>query len=170
MDTVWYEGPSGDEFIPNPTADQMREVLGRDYDTYWGPYSPVGVLCWHEHPAQRARARAGLGTATQREQLLFIRHPKRGWFFEYSTSNRPEHQWLVPLDPAADRERYVKHWACGEPVHLLAGCFVPQAVAERVVADFLATRGPSPAVAWVPFESVRPRLDPTAYRERRRRT
>ena len=58
MDTVWYEGPSGNEFVPNPTADQMREILRREYGSYWGPYSPVGVLQWHRHPPQAESARA----------------------------------------------------------------------------------------------------------------
>jgi hypothetical protein len=165
-DNLWYTGPSGRD-IPNPTADQMLAFMRQGYD-HWGPYSPVGVLVWHEHPPQDVPTLVGLGTATQRQQLLFVRHPRRGWYFEYSTSNLPRRRWLVPLDPAADRGRYVRHWAYGERLHFLAGCFVPQPAAERVVLDFLATREPSPAVAWVPFESVAPRLDSSGYRERRR--
>jgi hypothetical protein len=123
----------------------MAEVMRRD-DDYWGPYSPVGVLAWHEHPHQDTPTQIGLGTATARQQLLFVRHPKRGWYFEYTTSNLPERRWLVPLDPAADRDSFVKQWACGEQLHVLAGCFVPQTVAGRVVADFLSSRKPSSVV------------------------
>jgi hypothetical protein len=103
------------------------------------------------------------------EVALAVRHPKREWYFEFSTSNLPDRRWLVPLDPAGDRDRYVGHWSYGGRLHFLAGCFVPQASAERVVADFLAIREPSPAVPWAEFESVRPRLSPDEYRLRRRR-
>ena len=168
MRTLWYTGPSGGEHVANPTAEQMVEFMRRGED-YWGPYSPVGELCWHEHPAQQTPSLGGLGTPTQREQLLFIRHPKRGWYLEYSTYNAPEKRWLVPLDPNASRDKYVKQWACGEQVHLLAACLVPAAAAERVVADFVATGEPSPAVSWVEYASVSPRLAPDEYRERRRR-
>jgi hypothetical protein len=46
--------------------------------------------------------------------LLFVRHPQRGWYFEYFVSNVPNSGWLVPLSPDADRNRYVKHWAYGD--------------------------------------------------------
>jgi hypothetical protein len=167
-DSLWYTEPSGHD-VPNPTADQMLGFMRQEYDDYWGPYSPLGVLVWHQHPPQDAPTLVGLGTATQRQQLLFVRHPRRGWYIEYSTPNLPERGWLVPLNPAADRDLYVKHWAHGEQLHFLTACFVPQAAAERVVTDFLATREPSPVVAWVPFESVSPRLDSSEYRKRRRR-
>ncbi len=70
MDTLWYAGPSGGEDVPNPTAEWMVEVMRRG-DDYWGPYSPVGVLCWHTHPAQRVPTRTGLGTATGGQEGLW---------------------------------------------------------------------------------------------------
>ena len=39
----------------------------------------------------------------------------------------------------------------------LAGCFVPQATAERVVRDFMADGEPSPAVQW--FSDILARMD-----------
>src|SRR6185437_16643128 len=99
-------------------------------------YSPVGVLCWYEHAPQKVPSRVGIGAREQREHLLFVRHAKRGWYFEYSTSNLPERRWLVPLDPNANRDRYIRQWAYGEQLHFLATSFVPQPVAEQVVADF----------------------------------
>jgi hypothetical protein len=158
-DTVWYEGPSGDEFIPNPTAEQMREVLGREYESYWGPYSPVGLLVWHRHPLQEHPTRDGLGTATQLHQLLFVVHPDRGFYFEYDD--------LVPYDPLADRGEWVEHWACGELMFFRAACFVPREVAERIVAEFLGAARPSPLVSWSRYSAVRSRLSPDEWRARR---
>jgi hypothetical protein len=113
-------------------------------------------------------SRFGIGTLEQRQQLLFVRHPKRGWYFEYSTSNMPERRWVVRLQAAADRGKYVKHWACGEQLRFLAGSFVDRPAAERVVLDFLATKQPSAVVPWADFATVRPRLDEDQYRELRR--
>jgi hypothetical protein len=166
-DSLWYTEPSG-QVVPNPTVAQMVVFLRQDYDAHWGPYPPLGILVWHRHPPQAAPTLVGLGTATLRQQLRFLRHPRRGWSFEYSPANLQARRWLVALDAAADRDRYVKHWAQGEQWYFLAACFVPPALAERVVTDFLATREPSPVVAWVPFGSVLPRLDAAEDRERRR--
>jgi hypothetical protein len=166
MDEVWYTEPSGNN-LPDPTAEQMIGFMRQEYDL-WGPSSPVGVLCRHKHPSKRRSSAVSTGTATQRQKLLFVRHPKRGWYFEYSTDNLPEQRWLVPLTPDANLTRYTKHWAYGNPVHLLVGCFVPQAIAERVVSDYLATHEPSPVVSWVSFDSVVPRLNPAGYRARKR--
>lgn len=167
MVTLVYTKPSGDD-LQSPTPEQVLNDLRQD-DGYRQGYSPVGVLCWHEHPESPPPSVA-LGTATQRQQLLFIRHPKQGWYFEYSTTNLVDRRWLVPLDPAAEPNRFVRQWAFGEQVHLFIGSFVPQTLAERIIADFLNTREPSPAVAWVAFNSVSPRLSPDDYRERRKQT
>jgi hypothetical protein len=169
METVWYAGPSGGEDVPNPSAEWMREVMRRDYDEHWGPYSPVGVLARHEHRAQKKLTRTGLGTQTQQSQLLFVRDPKRGWYFEYSTSNQPKDRWLVPLDPDGDREKWVKHWAYGEQLYFLAACFVPPEVAEQIVTDYLADGQPSRVVRWVNFERWYPRKDSESYREWRQK-
>ncbi len=166
MKAVWYTEPSGKRVF-EPSADAVLGFMRRGYDDYWGPYSPVGVLEWHEHRHRKVLAR-GPGTPTARQQLLFIRHPKRGWYFEYSTSNTTEDRCLVPLAPDADPDSFVTHWAYGEQLHILAGSFVPQAVAEGVVVYFLATAEPSPVVRWVSFDDVLPRLDSDGYRERRR--
>lgn len=166
MRAVWYTEPSGERMF-EPPADAGLGFMRRGYDDYWGPYSPVGVLEWHEHRQRTVLAR-GPGTPTARQQLLFVRHPKRGWYFEYSTSNAPDRRWLVPLAPGAKRDSFVKHWTYGVQLHFLAGSFVPQVAAERVVADFLATGEPSAVVEWVPFNDVLPRLDSDGYRDRRR--
>jgi hypothetical protein len=166
MKTVWFDGPCG-EYTPNPSAAWLHEVMRRD-EQYWGPYSPVGVLAWHKHRPQKELTRVGLGTRTQQSQLLFVRHPKRGWYFEYNTSNQPQDRWLVPLDSAADQRKWVKHWSYGEHMYFLAACFVPQGLAEQIVTDYLSNGAPSPAVQWVEYESVLPRKDPDSYREWRR--
>jgi hypothetical protein len=96
--------------------------------------------------------------------LFFVRHPRRGWYIEYdasfTTSKKPKRH-LVAIEPNADRNAWVEHWAEGEPSFFLAACFLPQAVAEQVVTDFLATRQPSPAVTWEPVDwSVHRREEP----------
>jgi hypothetical protein len=164
MHTLWYAGPSGGEDVPNPAAAWMHEVMRRGED-YWGPFSSVGVLCWHEHPPQRKLTRGGLGTATEVSQILFIRHAKRGWFFEFS-ADREQHRWLVPAPREGEPEKWVRQWAYGEQLCFLAGCFVPQEVAERIVEDFLATMEPSPSVRWVDFETLTPRRSSAPRRRR----
>jgi hypothetical protein len=142
--------------------------MRRGHD-YWGPYSPVGVLEWHEHRSRKVLA-LGPATRTARQKLLFVRHPRRGWYFEYSSSNHPVQQWLVPLAADADPDSFVGGWAFGEQLHFLAGSFVAHPVAEGVAAYFLATAEPSPVVPWASFNEVQPRLDSDGYRERRRRS
>jgi hypothetical protein len=166
MRAVWYSEPSGKKIF-DPSADAILGYMRRAYDEYWGPYSPVGSLQWHEHRSRKVLAR-GWATRTARQQLLFLRHPRRGWYFEYSSSNTPDCGTLVPLAADADPDSFVSHWAYGERLHFLAGSFVPQAVAEGVVAYFLATAEPSPVVQWASFNDVLPRLDSDGYRERRR--
>ena len=156
MDTVWYEGPSGKEFVPNPTAEQMREVLRRDYDSYWGPYSPVGLLVWYRNLPQEVPTRDDLGTATQLSQLLFVAHPDRGWYFEFG-------DW-VPYDADADREEWIEHWACGEPMFFRAACFVSLEIADRIVTEFLTTRQPLEVVPWAGVYTIRARLSPDQWR------
>lgn len=56
-------------------------------------------------------------------------------------------------------EWVLQHWAYGEEMFFLAACFVGQAVGEKVVADFLATKEPSSSVQWVEFETLSPRRD-----------
>src|SRR5437016_452107 len=102
MDTLWYEGPPDNEHVPNPSIEWLRDLMRSDYDDTWGPYSPVAVLCWHQHPKQKPLTRVGLGSRTERQQLIMVRHPKRGWYFEYSTSNEAEKKWVVPLNPKGD--------------------------------------------------------------------
>lgn len=166
MDTVWYTEPSGN-YLANPTAAFLVERMRQGVE-YWGPYSPVATLCWHEHPHQEVPSRVGTGTETMRQQLIAIRHPKRGWYFEYDTVNSPDPRWLVPLDPAADRDSFVTCWANGEQLHFLKGCFVPLPTAEQIVTEFLDSREPSTVVQWVPFDSILPRLGSDEYRERRK--
>ena len=60
MRTLWYEGPSGGEAIPNPTIEEMVERLRRGSE-YWGKFGPVGDLEWYEHPAQETPTKVGLG-------------------------------------------------------------------------------------------------------------
>jgi hypothetical protein len=167
VETLWCCDPDG-EWVPNPTTEQVVGFMRQDYDT-WGPYSPMIELAWHEHPPQSVPSMGGLGGASLRDQLLVVRHPDRGWFFEYS-SRRGAGRWLVPLDPSADQAEWVRHWVCGERTCFLAASFVGQAVGERVVADFLATKDPSPAVRWVEFESIHPRLEWTRWRKRQQQS
>lgn len=165
MEAVWYNGPSGGEHVRNPGPERMRGVMCRG-DDYWGPYSPVGTLAWHERSSPERSDGTGLGTATQLAQLLFIRHPEHGWYFEYSASDRSGHPWLVAVDDSADRGRWVKHWAYGEEVYLMAACFIRHRLAEEVVTGFLASRQPPPSVPWIPFETLTPRLDLDEYERR----
>jgi hypothetical protein len=165
METLWYTEPSGNE-IANPSAGQMIAFMRQEYEENWGPYSPVGVLEWHEHPDQPVPTRVGLEADSETSQLILIRHPERGWFFEFS--GKTPDRWLVSLAAGGDRRKWVKHWACGEKTCFLAACFIPQDLGERVVLDFLATKEPSPVVPWVDFEPLCPRLEWTEFQRRRR--
>jgi hypothetical protein len=165
METLWCCDPSA-EWVANPSPDQVVGYMRQDYDT-WGPYSPMIELGWHEHPPQAVPTTAGLGGASLRDQLLVVRHPERGWFFEYS-SYRGAGRWLVPHNQAANQADWVEHWACGEETCFLVACFVGQAAGEQIVADFIVTKGPSPVVTWVPFESITPRLEWTEWRRLQR--
>jgi hypothetical protein len=169
VETLWYDGPSGGEWVPNPTAEQIVERMRRGSE-YWGKFGPTGVLEWHEHPPQPSPTKFGLGTMTSRQQLILNRHQERGWYFEYSTHNISLRRWLVPFDPGADRDEYFPQWTTGESQMFLAGCFVPQAVAERIVSDFITTREPSDAVQWLPFSDIVPRIYADDLKKRRRQT
>src|SRR5262245_51937468 len=125
METIWYTEPSGNQ-IPNPTADQMLAFMRQEYDGYWGPYSPVGVLRWYRHPPQPEPTLIGMSADAEISRLVFVHHPERGWFFEFS-SDVPC-RWLVSLEPEGDRQKWIKHWTCGEETCFMAACFVPQAV------------------------------------------
>ncbi len=164
MESLWFTLPSGDR-VPNPTVEVVLKYLSEETGE---SFSPVAVLCWHDHPKVKVLPKMGFGSVTMREQLLFVRHPKRGWYFEYSTSNMPVKRWLVPFDTSADPDSFVTGWAYGEQLHFLRGCFVQQAIAEVVVSHFVSSRKPSRVVRWVPYNRVRPRLDSDQYRERRR--
>nr|CAA9279234.1 hypothetical protein AVDCRST_MAG63-3480 [uncultured Armatimonadetes bacterium] len=135
MGTVVYVEPSGDA-AENATADQVIGWMRKDDEEYWGPYSPMGMLrrggppeCW----------------------LIFLRHPRRGWYLEHTDFSEPR-QNLAAVDPAGDRSGWVEHWIEGETQYFLAACFVPQAVAESAVTDFLAGCQPSPAAVWEAFD------------------
>jgi hypothetical protein len=130
---VYFE-PSNDR-VRGPAADQVVALMRRDGE-YWGPYSPVGRLV-----AQRP-----VGVS-----LVFIRHPRRGWYLQYDSDGPPPRS-LVAYDPEGERGRWVEHWAEGETACFPVACFLPQEVAERVVTDFIARREPSTAVAWEPFD------------------
>ena len=167
MRTLWYEGPSGGESVPNSTVEQMVERLRRGWE-YWGTFGPVGDLEWYEHPPQETPTKVGLGGETARQHLIFIRHSERGWYFEFSSRTPPPKRWLVPFDSAADRDDYFPQWASGDSQMFLAGCFVPQATAEQVVRDFMSNGEPSPAVQWFPFGELGPRMDHDDLERQRR--
>jgi len=156
METVWYTEPSGHK-LANPSRDQMLGFMRQEYDGNWGPYSPLGVLQWCDHPPQAEPSLVGLGLDAEVSQLLFVRHPVRGWFFEF-TSDR-DGRWLAAVSAGGGPEKWIRHWAHGETMYFLASCFVPQSVAEEVVTGYLATKEPSLAVPWVEFASLTPRRD-----------
>ncbi|MBA4186771.1 MAG: hypothetical protein C0467_02010 [Planctomycetaceae bacterium] len=148
MPTLWYSAPSGQR-VQDPTIEQMIECMREEYDGNWGPYSPVGVLEW-QHMSQ-----------SQSGQLLFVRHPDRGWYFECND--------FVTYDSAADDGKWVHHWGCGEPMYYRAACFVPQVVAEQVVTDYVATGGCSRATSWARQSEIQSRLSLEQRRELRSR-
>ena len=143
MDPVNYVEPSGDS-VANPTADQVVALMRSDDGEYWGPYSPMGWLERGNPPAC---------------SLVFVRHPRRGWYLEYTELREPE-RCLASVDPAGDRSGWVEHWMEGDTHYFLAACFVPQAIAERAVTDFFAGCGPSPAAVWEPFDDEVHRREP----------
>ena len=130
---VYFE-PSNDS-IRGPTAEQVVGLMRRD-DGYWGPYSPVGRL---------------VAQQPVRTSLVIIRHPRRGWYLPYDSEGPPPRS-VVAYDPGGERGRWVEHWVEGETAYFPAAGFLPQSVAERVVADFIARREPSAAAAWESFD------------------
>jgi hypothetical protein len=171
MDTIWFHEPTGDCF-PNPTAEQMREVLRRGED-YWGGYSCLGWLQWHRHAHQEVPSQVGLGSATRKAQLLFVASPEHGWYFEYDDyreedDEAEQERHLVPHDASMTKEKWVRQYAHGEPMYFRSACFVPQGVAEQIVTDFLETLRPSAAVRWGDGDSIGARLSVAEYRSRRR--
>ncbi len=168
MKALWYNGPSGGETVANPTADEMVERLRRGSE-YWGRFGPHGHLEWFEHPTKEVPTDCGMEGDVHLQQLIFIRHPERGWFFEFSSRLPLPKRWLVPFDPAADRDDYFPQWASGDSQMFLAGCFVPQATAERVVRDFMVDGEPSPAVQWFRFGDLLPRMDADDLERHRRK-
>lgn len=141
----------------DPTPDEVFAVMALPYDGHWGPYQPVGEIEWYDP----ARPQAVGGRRERSAQLILVRHPDRGWYFEYSGSG----QWLAPLDPAGP-PGHVLHWCWGEEQWFRAASFVPDPAARQVVADFLASGRPSPAIAWARQEDVGSRLYDDEYAER----
>ena len=90
-----------------------------------------------------------------------LRHPRRGRYLEcdqpWSDETEGElvaaRNELVAVQSGGDRARWVEHWMHGEASYFLAACFVPQSVAERVMADFMASGRPSGAAAWEPLDT-----------------
>jgi hypothetical protein len=143
MEVVEYTDPSGDN-IADPTPEQVVGAM-RLGDDYWGPYSPMGWLKRGNPPTN---------------QLIFIRHPRRGWYLEYRADGLPERQ-LVAVDPSAVRHAWVEHGEGGQTYFFAARCFLPPPAAERAVADFLAGRDPSVAGGWEPYRwGTHKRLEP----------
>jgi hypothetical protein len=144
----------------DPTPDEVFAVMALPYDGHWGPYQPVGEIEWYDP----ARPPAGGGRRERAAQLILIRHPERGWYFEYSGPSGPggSDQWLAPLDPAG-QPGHLRHWSWGEQQWFRAASFVPDAPARQVVADFLASGRPSTAIIWAPWEDVGSRLYDDEY-------
>jgi hypothetical protein len=126
--------PSGDGIRDLP-ASEIITLMRQNDDEYWGPYSPVAIIEWGSPPLY---------------SLFFVRHPRRGWYFEYSSYQEPKRN-LVAVQPTEDRPTWVEHWAEGETAFFLASCFLPQAIAERIVTDFLNSQQPTPTVHWEEF-------------------
>jgi hypothetical protein len=134
MDAVEYIEPSGDD-IADPTPEQVVGYMRQAYDDYWGPYSPMGCLKRGNPPSS---------------QLVFIRHPRRGWYLEYETDGPPKRR-VVAVDPAGQQGAWVEHWHEGQTSFFPPACFLPLAVAEQAVTDFLAAHDPSASGSWEPF-------------------
>jgi hypothetical protein len=154
---VYYEGPSGrhEDRLHNPTADQLLEAVRQEEES-WDTNISGGWMAWHTD----ARAvRHGLQPASLAIQrmLVFLKNAHRGWYFEYSDKSETDQGQLVPFDVVRQRGRRIGHFYC-DWVYLLPGCFVPFAVAEQVMRDFLLTGRPSPAVRWVDGVRLRSRI------------
>ena len=112
-DVVEYTEPSGDS-IADPTPEQVVASMRLEYEDNWGPYSPMGWLQRGNPPSS---------------QLIFIRHPHRGWYLEYDTDGPPKRR-VVAIDPVGASGAWVEHWHGGQTSFFPTACFRPQAVAE----------------------------------------
>ncbi|WP_148087926.1 hypothetical protein [Gemmata obscuriglobus] len=153
--------PGGESL--DPTPDEVLAVMALPYGGNWGPYQPVGEIEWFDP----ARPPTAGGRRERAAQLILIRHPERGWYFEYDGPSGPggSDEWLAPLDPAGP-PGHLRHWCWGEEQWFRAASFVPDVTARQVVADFLASGRPSAAITWAPQGDVGSRLYDDEYAER----
>ncbi len=154
--TLWCCGLSASgEWLPSPSAEAVVAYMRADY-AEWGWADPMVELALYERRGESVPPVPGMSGDELVRQLLVIRHPDRGFYFEYS--ERPG-RWLAAIDPAGNRDEWVPCMSHGEEAFFLAACFLPPAASERVVTDFVATQELSAAVEWVRFESLSPRRD-----------
>ncbi|WP_439621662.1 hypothetical protein [Gemmata sp.] len=156
-----FRGPNCEESL-DPTPDEVFAVMALPYDEHWG-YQPVAELQWHDPSAPTGNS----GSREPETQLILIKHPDWGWYFEYSRPAGPAGagEWLAPLDPTGP-PGHALHWCWGETQWYRAASFVPEGPAHQVVADFMATGRPSPAVAWASAVDIESRLQHDEYAER----
>jgi hypothetical protein len=153
--TLWCNGLSGSgDWVPDPPVEAVVAYLRADYSE-WGWADPMVELGWYEWRGVSVPPVAGMSGDELVRQLLAIRNPDRGFYFEYR--ERPDGRWLAAIDPAGSRDECVPNISHGEEAYFLAAYFLPLAASERVVADFMTTQEPSPALEWMPFQPLWPR-------------
>ena len=164
--TLWRRGLSASaEWEPDPALTAVVAYMREDYGE-WNCADPMVELSWYDHPAPLPRPAP---SGKQLCRLFIIRHPERGFYFEFNDYiGRTPGECLVAIDQASGREEWVPNMSNGEEAFFLAACFMSPAASERVVADFVATQEPSATVAWVPFEPLCPRRDQPPRRKRGR--
>ena len=154
---VLFRGPNCEEAL-DPTPEEVFAVMDLPYDEHGG-YQPVAELQWHDPAAPIVTA----GRRKPAAQLILIKHPDWGWFFEYTCSELGK--WLAPLDPAGP-PGHMLHWSWGDTQWYRAASFVPDGPSRQVVADFMETGRPSLAVAWASAVDIESRLQLDEYAER----
>ncbi len=124
-----YDAPDDRTVITDPTPEQLeRELRDRPY-TYW---------------RQGGNAEAIVATGPG-GPLLGIKQPEPGWFF--LTFFHPPANWLVPYG-GGSCEDLVRDERGGDPFLIPRACLVGTDDAVEAVRFFVATRHPSPTLAW----------------------
>jgi Immunity protein Imm1 len=133
--TLGFDGPDGESFVIPVTADEVAAFLSRGGE-YWHDGSGTAAIRRYE--------RTELGWRLLFPKLsIVVRKP----FGVHLVHQGTEREAVNAFDPAQPSE-LVEHQICGQRVYFPRSCFVPEAVAARVIADFFPVGARSAAVAW----------------------
>ena len=96
--------------MASPTVESVVAYMRADYDA-WGWADPMVELALYERRGESVPPVPGMSGDELVGQLLVIRHPDRGFYFEYS--ERPG-RCPAAIRPAAGRDEWVPCMSHGE--------------------------------------------------------